>query len=81
MAKRIWRRGGLKVFKKLPKRERLRLGDGSCIRLGPEHRYHVWSYDLMIDRIADGKAFKLLNVIDEYSRECLAILAARSGGS
>ena len=74
---RIWRKEGLKVPKKQPKRGRLWLNDGSCIRLRPEYKDHVWSYDLIIDRTANGKAFKILNVIDEYSRECLAILVAR----
>ena len=74
---RIWRKEGLKVPKKQPKRSRLWLIDGSCIRIRPEHRDHVWSYDFMIDRTADGRAFKILNIIDEYTRECLAILVAR----
>jgi transposase InsO family protein len=73
----IWRKEGLKVPKKHPKRSRLWLNDGSCIRLRPEHKDHVWSYDFMIDRTADGRAFKILNIIDEYTRECLAILVAR----
>ena len=58
--------------KKQPKRGRLWLNDGSCIRLRPEHKDHVWSYDFMIDRTTDGKVFKILNIIDEYTRECLA---------
>jgi len=74
---RIWRKEGLKVPKKQPKRRRLWLNDGSCIRLRPEYKDHVWSYDFMIDRTANGKAFKILNIIDEYTRECLAILVAR----
>jgi transposase InsO family protein len=74
---RIWRKAGLKVPKKQPKRGRLWLNDGSCIRLRPEYKDHVWSYDFMVDRTADGRAFKILNIIDEYSRECLAILVAR----
>ena len=74
---RIWRKEGRKVPQKQPKRGRLWLNNGSCIRLRPEYKDHVWSYDLMIDRTANGKAFKILNVIDEYSRECLAILVAR----
>ena len=74
---RIWRKEGLKVPKKQPKRGRLWLKDGSCIRLRPKHKDHVWSYDFMIDRTANGRAFKILNIIDEYSRECLAILVAR----
>jgi transposase InsO family protein len=74
---RIWRKEGLKVPKKQPKRGRLWLNDGSCIRLRPEYKDHVWSYDFMIDRTADGRAFKILNIIDEYTRECLGILVAR----
>ena len=74
---RIWRREGLKVPKKQPKRGRLWLNDGSCIRLRPEHKDHVWSYDFMIDHTANGKAFKILNIIDEYTRECLAMLVDR----
>jgi len=74
---RIWRREGLKVPQKQPKRGRLWLNDGSCIRLRPEYKDHVWSYDFMIDRTADGRAFKILNIIDEYTRESLAILVSR----
>ena len=67
----------MKVPKKQPKRGRLWLNDGSCIQLRPEHKDHVWSYDFMIDRTANGKAFKILNIIDEYTRECLATLVDR----
>ncbi len=74
---RTWRREELKVPKKQPKRSRLWLNDGSCVRLRPEHKDHVWSYDFMIDRTANGRAFKILNIIDEYTRECLAILVSR----
>jgi putative transposase len=74
---RIWRQEGLKVPKKQPKRRRLWLNDGSCIRLRPEHKDHVWSYDFMVSRTADGRAFKLLTILDEYTRECLAILVER----
>jgi putative transposase len=74
---RIWRREGLKVPKKQPKRKRFWLNDGSCIRLRPEHKDHVWSYDFMVDRTEDGNAFKILNIIDEYTRECLATLVER----
>jgi putative transposase len=78
---RIWRKEGLKVPKKQSKRGRLWLNDGSCIRLRPEYKDHVWSYDFMIDRTANGRAFKILNIIDEYSRECLAILVSRKIGN
>jgi len=74
---RIWRREGLKVPKKQPKRGRLWLNDGSCIRLRPEHKDHVWSYDLMAARTAEGRAFRILTIIDEYTRECLMILTQR----
>ena len=74
---RIWRQEGLKVPQKQPKRGRLWLNDGSCVRLRPLHRNHVWSYDFMADRTYDGRAIKILTVIDEYSRESLATVVAR----
>jgi len=74
---RIWRREGLKVPQKHPKRRRLWLNDGSCIRLRPEREGHVWSYDFVQDRTQDGRAFRMLTVIDEYTRRCLAIVVAR----
>ena len=64
---RIWRREGLKVPHKQPKRGRLWLADGSCIRLRPEHRNHVWSYDFVEDRTHDGRKYRMLNVIDEFT--------------
>ena len=69
---RIWRKEGLKVPKKQPKRGRLWLNDGSCIRLRPEHKNHVWSYDFMVERTTDGRAFRVLNIIDEFTRESLS---------
>jgi putative transposase len=74
---RIWRREGLKVPKRQPKRGRLWLNDGSCIRLRPEYKDHVWSYDFVMARTADSKAIRILNIIDEYTRECLAIEVKR----
>jgi putative transposase len=74
---RIWRREGLKVPQKQPKRGRLWLNDGSCVRLRPEHKDHVWSYDFVKEHTENGKAFRVLNIIDEYSRECLATLVNR----
>jgi transposase InsO family protein len=70
---RIWRREGLKVPSKQPKRGRLWLNDGSCVRLRPEYPNHVWSYDFVEDRTHDGRKYRMLNVIDEFTRECLAI--------
>jgi transposase InsO family protein len=74
---RIWRREGLKVPKKQPKRGRLWLNDGSCIRLRPQHKDHVWSYDFVMARTSDGRAFRILTLIDEFTRECLALLVNR----
>ena len=74
---RIWRQEGLKVPKRQPKRGRLWLNDGSCVRLRPTHRNHVWSYDFVSERTHDGRPLKILTLIDEYSRECLALLVER----
>jgi putative transposase len=74
---RIWRQEGLKVPRRQPKRGRLWLNDGSCVRLRPEHRNHVWSYDFVADRTKDGRPLKMLTLIDEYTRESLAIPVAR----
>ena len=74
---RLWRREGLKVPKKQPKRGRLWLNDGSCVRLRTQYKNHVWSYDFMTARTANGRAFRILNIMDEYSRECLGMLVAR----
>lgn len=59
------------------KRGRLWMNDGSCIRLRPEHRDHVWAYDFVQARTCDGRSFRMLTVIDEFTRECLAIDVAR----
>lgn len=74
---RIWRREGLKVPSKQPKRGRLWLNDGSCIRLRPTHKGHVWAYDFVQDRTRDGRVLKMLVIVDEFSRECLAVEVAR----
>jgi transposase InsO family protein len=74
---RIWRREGLKVPTKQPKRGRLWHNDGSCVRLRPEYPNHVWSYDFVEDRTHNGKKYRMLNVIDEFTRECITIRIAR----
>jgi len=74
---RIWRREGLKVPKKQRPRGRLWLNDGSCIRLRPERRNHVWSYDFVEAQTHDGRKLRLMTLIDEFTRECLAIRVAR----
>lgn len=78
---RIWRQEGLKVPRKQPKRRRLWLKDGSCIRLRPEYPKHVWSYDFMADRTSNGKPMRILNIMDEYSRECLSVSVDRKMNS
>ncbi|CAN7500010.1 IS3 family transposase [Paracoccus pantotrophus] len=70
---RIWRQEGLKVPAKQPKKGRLWLADGSCIRLRAERPNHVWSYDFVEDRTHDGRKYRMLNVIDEFTHEALAI--------
>lgn len=74
---RIWRREGLKVPAKQPERGRLWLNDGACLRLRPQYTDHVWSYDFRQDRTHNGTADRILNIIDEFSRECLCCRVAR----
>lgn len=74
---RIWREEGLKVPMKQPKRSRLWLADGSCIRLKPEFANHVWTYDFVSEQTRDGRKIRILTVLDEFSRESLAIVARR----
>ena len=74
---RIWKREGLKVPPRQPKRGRLWLADGSCIRLRPERANHVWAYDFVEHRTHDGRKLRLLNVVDEFTHECLAIRVSR----
>jgi len=74
---RMWRKEGLKVPQKQPKRGRLWLNDGSCVRLRPQRKDHVWAYDFVSGRTHDGVALKMLTIVDEYTRECLAIDVSR----
>src|SRR6202789_3801418 len=78
---RIWRREGLKIPKRQKPRGRLWLNDGSCVRLRPTHANHVWSYDFVSARTHDGRSVRLLNLIDESTRECLLIRAERRWSS
>ena len=75
---RIWRQEGLKVPSKQPKRGRLWLNDGSCVRLRPTRKDHVWAYDFVQDATRDGRRLRLLTIVDEYTRECLSIDVGRS---
>ena len=74
---RIWKQEGLKVPQKQPKRGRLWLHDGSCVRLRATHKNHVWSWDVVMDRTDDGRVIKILTLIDEYTKEALAVYPAR----
>jgi putative transposase len=74
---RIWKQEGLRVPRKQPKRGRLWLADGSCVRLRPTHRNHVWSWDFVMDRTDDGRPMKILTLIDEFTKEALAVHPAR----
>jgi len=74
---RIWCEVGLKTPRKQSKRRRLWLTDGSCIRLRADHPNHVWSYDFVEDKTQDKRKIRILNIIDEYTRECLACLPRR----
>jgi transposase InsO family protein len=71
------RHEGPKMPGKQPKKGRLWLNDGSCVRLRPERPNHVWSYDLVEDCTHNSRKFHMLNVIDEFTRECLAIRVDR----
>jgi putative transposase len=75
---RIWRSEGLKVPQRQKPRRRLWLNDGSCVRLRPERKNHVWSYDFQSGRTSDGRPLRFLNILDEYTRECLSIDVGRS---
>jgi len=74
---RIWRQEGLKVPRRQPKRGRLWFNDGSCVRLRPQHRDHVWSYDFVSARTSDGRPLRFLSILDEHTRECLALDVSR----
>lgn len=74
---RLWRQNGLKVPKKQPRRGRLWLNDGSCVRLRPAAKDHVWAYDFVSCRTHDGVPFRMLTIVDEFTRECLCIDVAR----
>jgi len=75
---RIWREQGLKVPKKQPKKRRLWLGDGFCVRMRAEYKNHIWSYDFIEDRLSNGRKIRFLNIIDEYDRTLIACVPRRA---
>lgn len=74
---RIWREEGLKVPQRQKRRGRLWLSGGFCIRLRPEYPNHVWSYDFVTDQTEDGRLFRILTIVDEFTRENLATVVQR----
>ncbi len=75
---RLWQQAGLRVVAKQTKRRRQGLGENGCTVMRAEYPNHVWSYDFLMDRTEDGRLLKLMGVVDEYTRECLAIEVDRS---
>jgi len=74
---RLWRKEGLKVPQKQRKKRRLGVSANACHRRRAEHKDHVWTWDFIFDRTATGSALKWLSIVDEYTRECLALKVAR----
>ncbi len=74
---RLWRQQGLKVPRKQRKKRRLGSSANSCVRRPAEHKGHVWAWDFLHDRTADGGALKWFTLVDEYTRECLALEVRR----
>jgi putative transposase len=75
---RLWREAGLKVPTKERKRRRLGTSEDGCTRRRAEYIDHVWSYDFAMDATEDGRRLKVMPIVDEYSRECLALDTERS---
>lgn len=75
---RLWRREGLKVRQNTHKKRRLGSSENGVVRHRADHKDHVWAWDFIHDRTEDGRALKWLSVVDEYTRECLALEVARS---
>jgi putative transposase len=75
---RLWVQEGLKVPKKQRKKRRLGSSENSCVRRKAEHKNHIWTWDFIHDRTSDGRPLKWLSIVDEYTRECLALEVGRS---
>ena len=74
---RLWRKQGLRVPRKQRKKRRLGRGANSCVRRPAEHKDHVWAWDFLHDRTSDGRPLKWFTLVDEYTRECLALEVGR----
>ena len=75
---RLWRKQGLKVPRKQRKKRRLGSSANSCVRRPAEYKDHVWAWDFLHDRTRDGGPLKWFTLVDEYTRECLALEVRRS---
>ncbi len=75
---RLWQQEGFQVPRKQRKKRRLGSSEGGCIRRRAEHKDHVWAWDFIFDRTANGRSIKWLSIIDEYTRECLALEVDRT---
>ena len=75
---RIWHELGLKLPREMPKKQRLHLKDTDIVRFRAEHKNHIWSYDFVEDKLMNGRKLRWLNIIDEFSRECIASIPRKS---
>ena len=75
---RLWRREGLKVPRKKRKRRSLGLSVNGCLARKALHQDHTWCWDFVFDRTTSGSLLKWLSIVDEYTRECLALKVDRS---
>lgn len=76
--RRLWRQQGLKIPRRVKKKRRLGHDGNSCVRRRATRMNEVWSYDFVFDQTADGRPLKILPIVDEFTRECLAMLVGRS---
>jgi putative transposase len=70
---RLWCQEGLKICRKLHKKLYTGGSENGCNRRRSEYYNHIWNYDFLSERLENGHLVKLLVVIDEFTRECLAI--------
>jgi len=75
---RLWKQEGLRVPIRQRKKRRLGHGENGILRRKAERPNHVWSDDFVFDETENGRALKILPVVDEFSRRCLTIEVGRS---